>query len=135
VLVLTLLVLIWIADSGAYFAGRRWGRRKLAPVVSPGKTREGVYGALAGGLAWGGLAGWWLGLSAGRAAGLVALCLATVLASVVGDLQESLLKRRRGLKDSGRLLPGHGGVLDRIDSLTAGAPVFAVGLGLLGPLG
>jgi phosphatidate cytidylyltransferase len=131
-LLLFLLVLIWVADSAAYFAGRRWGRRKLAPVVSPGKTREGVYGALAGALAAGlGLA-WAMAGSLASAAGLVLLCLITVVLSVVGDLYESLLKRTRGMKDSGNLLPGHGGVLDRIDSLTAAAPAFALGLALLG---
>ncbi len=131
-LVLCLLLLIWIADSAAYFSGRRWGRRKLAPVVSPGKTLEGVLGALGGGLLWGLALAWWFGSGWGKQAGIVALCLITVLVSVYGDLYESLLKRRRGVKDSGRLLPGHGGLLDRIDSLTAAAPVFALGLILLG---
>jgi phosphatidate cytidylyltransferase len=133
-LMLFLLSLIWVADSGAYFAGRRWGRVKLAPLVSPGKTREGVYGALAGATIWGSGLAWLLGGGIGHAAGLVILSLVTVAASMVGDLYESLLKRRRGLKDSGALLPGHGGMLDRIDSLTAAAPIFAVGLALLGHL-
>jgi len=131
-LVLCLLLLIWIADSAAYFAGRRWGRRKLAPVVSPGKTLEGVVGAMGGGLLWGLLLAWWFGSGWVQQAGLMVLCLFTVLISVYGDLYESLLKRRRGLKDSGQLLPGHGGLLDRIDSLTAAAPLFALGLILLG---
>lgn len=131
-LVLFLMVLIWIADSGAFFAGRRWGRRKLAPLVSPGKTREGAYGALAGGLLWGLLLAALYGGSPLQQAGLLQLCLVTVAASIVGDLYESLIKRERGVKDSGRLLPGHGGILDRIDSLTAAAPVFALGLLLLG---
>ena len=131
-LVLFLLVLIWIADSGAYFAGRRWGRRKLAPLVSPGKTREGAYGALAGGLLWGGVLAAFYGVSAPQQGGLLLLCLLTVVASIVGDLYESLSKRERGVKDSGTLLPGHGGILDRIDSLTAAAPVFALGLYLMG---
>lgn len=131
-LVLCLLMLIWIADSAAYFAGRRWGRRKLAPVVSPGKTVEGVMGALAGGLLWGVALAWWFGATWPQRGGIVLLCVLTVLFSVYGDLYESLLKRRRGLKDSGRLLPGHGGLLDRIDSLTAAAPVFALGLIALG---
>jgi phosphatidate cytidylyltransferase len=132
-LVLFLLVLIWIADSGAYFAGRRWGRRKLAPLVSPGKTREGAYGALAGGLLWGGVLAALYGVSVPQQGCLVLLCLLTVVASIVGDLYESLSKRERGVKDSGSLLPGHGGILDRIDSLTAAAPVFALGLHLIGP--
>lgn len=131
-LVLSLLILIWIADSSAYFAGRRWGRHKLAPAVSPGKTREGAYGALAGGLCWGVTLAFWYAPTGGLGIGLVLLCLVTVLASIIGDLYESLIKRERGLKDSGALLPGHGGILDRIDSLTAAAPVFALGLYVLG---
>jgi len=133
-LVLFLMVLIWIADSGAYFAGRRFGRNKLAPVVSPGKTLEGVYGALAGGLIWSLVLVVYYGDSALHHIGLLLLCLLTVPASIVGDLYESLLKRERGVKDSGSLLPGHGGVLDRVDSLTAAAPVFAFGLILLDTL-
>lgn len=127
-LVLFLLVLIWVADSAAYFAGRRWGRAKLAPVLSPGKTRVGVYGALLGAAMCGALLAWGLGLGLPQAALAVAMCALTAFISVVGDLYESLLKRRRGVKDSGCLLPGHGGVLDRIDSLTAAAPVFALGV-------
>lgn len=130
-LVLFLLVLIWVADSGAYFAGRRWGRVKLAPAISPGKTREGVYGALAGSVACA-LALVWLRPDLGGPVALVPLCLLTCLVSVEGDLFESLLKRQAGVKDSGALLPGHGGVLDRIDSLIAAAPVFVSGLTLLG---
>jgi phosphatidate cytidylyltransferase len=130
-LVLFLMMLVWTADSLAYFVGRRWGRAKLAPAVSPGKTRAGVYGALGGAAAWGLLLG--LVLDLGVAGTLMAalLCALTVTVSVVGDLYESLLKRRRGLKDSSRLLPGHGGMLDRIDSLTAAAPVFVLGLGMI----
>jgi phosphatidate cytidylyltransferase len=127
-LVLFLLVLIWAADSLAYLAGRRWGRRRLAPAVSPGKTWLGVYAGLAGAAALGFVLAWQLGLARGHVALAVALCTATAAVSVVGDLFESLLKRRRGLKDSGRLLPGHGGILDRIDSLTAAAPLFVLGI-------
>jgi phosphatidate cytidylyltransferase len=132
ILVMFFLVLVWTADSLAYFVGRRWGRTKLAPEVSPGKTREGVYGAMAGALLWGLLLGWvrslgWPGMLMGAL-----LCGVTVLISVVGDLYESLLKRRRGVKDSSSLLPGHGGMLDRVDSLSAAAPVFVLGLTLLG---
>lgn len=131
-LVVFFLVLVWTADSLAYFVGRRWGRTKLAPRVSPGKTREGVYGAVAGAILWGLLLGWsrslgWSGMLMGAL-----LCGVTVLISVVGDLYESLLKRRRGVKDSSRLLPGHGGMLDRVDSLSAAAPIFVLGLALLG---
>lgn len=127
-LVLFLLTLVWVADSGAYFAGRRWGRSKLAPQVSPGKTWAGVYGALAGALLWGGLlARAYPDLSLAQQLGVLGLAVLTVVISIVGDLYESLLKRRRGLKDSGALLPGHGGMLDRIDSLLAATPVFALG--------
>ncbi len=130
-LVLFLLLLIWFADSAAYFAGRRWGGTKLAPVLSPGKTRAGVYGALAmasvGGLALGYL----LAPGIGGTVSAVLVCIVTVLISVAGDLYESLLKRRRGVKDSGQLLPGHGGLLDRIDSLIAAAPLFVLGLTLI----
>lgn len=131
-LVVGLLLLIWIADTAAYFAGRRWGRAKLAPVLSPGKTWAGLYGGLVGACLFGAGAAWVAGL--GWVAGplLVGLCAMTAFVSVVGDLFESLLKRRRALKDSGRLLPGHGGILDRIDSLTAAAPVFALGVLWLG---
>lgn len=131
-LMLFLLVMIWVADSGAYFAGKRWGRTKLAPGISPGKTLEGVAGALGGvvccGLIWSLLMGY--DLVTGTA--FVGLCLVTAVASIFGDLFESLMKRLRKLKDSGEILPGHGGVLDRIDSLTAAAPVFAAGLAALG---
>jgi phosphatidate cytidylyltransferase len=127
-LVMSLMMLIWIADSVAYFSGRRWGRRKLAPVLSPGKTWAGVYGALIGALVWGLLLVAHLPLSPGGGLLLLLLCASTALLSIVGDLFESLLKRRRGLKDAGSILPGHGGVLDRIDSMTAAAPLFALGL-------
>lgn len=127
-LVLFLLLLIWVADILAYFTGRRWGRAKLAPVLSPGKTRAGVYGALASAALCGVLAGWWMGLPPGSVMRLTLLCVLTAFISVIGDLFESLVKRRRDLKDSGQLLPGHGGVLDRIDSLTAAAPLFTLGI-------
>ncbi len=131
-LLLFVLMLIWSADVGAYFAGHRWGQRKLAPRVSPGKTREGVYGAMASALLWGLILVWWLDAGLETAPLILLLCLITMILSVVGDLFESLLKRQRGMKDSGTLLPGHGGMLDRIDSLTAAAPVFLFGLTLLG---
>lgn len=131
-LVLFLMVLIWVADSMAFFVGRAWGSKKLAPVLSPGKTREGVYGALAGAALCGVLLVRWLDATTLQALSLVLLCAVTAVISVVGDLFESWLKRRRGVKDSGRLLPGHGGILDRIDSLTAAAPIFALGMLWLG---
>ncbi len=129
-LLLFLLVLIWTADSAAYFAGRAFGRHKLSPQVSPGKTWEGAAGGLLGALACG-LAFHRLQLAAVPLPALLGLCLLTAAVSIGGDLWESLLKRQAGLKDSGTLLPGHGGVLDRIDSLIAAAPVFALGLRLL----
>jgi phosphatidate cytidylyltransferase len=97
-------------------------------VLSPGKTWAGVYGALIGALVWGLLLVAHLPLSPGGGLLLLLLCASTALLSIVGDLFESLLKRRRGLKDAGSILPGHGGVLDRIDSMTAAAPLFALGL-------
>lgn len=131
-LVLAAFVIVWAADIGAYACGRRFGRRKLAPAVSPGKTWEGVSGGLAAAGLVGALVAWRLGLPVGV---LLAIALVTALVSVLGDLNVSLFKRNVGLKDSGRLLPGHGGVLDRIDSLTAAVPVFALGLELAGLLG
>ncbi len=130
ILVLFLLVLIWVADSGAYFFGHRWGKTKLAPVVSPGKTREGLYGAMAGAVLSAFMLAWLL-VAWTQFHWLLLLCLVTVLLSVVGDLFESLFKRRAGIKDSGTILPGHGGILDRIDSVTAAAPLFLLGLTLL----
>lgn len=127
-LVLMLLVLIWGADSGAYFAGRAWGKNRLAPLVSPGKTWEGVYGALAIAAVVAVSGGFWLGLDWRTGVTLVLLSFLTVLFSIIGDLFESAIKRLAGVKDSGQLIPGHGGMLDRIDSITAAAPVFALGL-------
>ncbi|SHE64353.1 phosphatidate cytidylyltransferase [Modicisalibacter ilicicola DSM 19980] len=123
---LYVLLMVWLADIGAYFAGRRFGRRKLAPRVSPGKSWEGVYGGMVATalLAIGFAVA--LELSLGRGLGLMVTTLVVTLASVLGDLLESMFKRLRGIKDSGGLLPGHGGVLDRIDSLTAAVPLFAL---------
>jgi len=123
---LYVLLLVWLADIGAYFAGRRFGRRKLAPRVSPGKSWEGVYGGMAvtALLALGYAA--ILSLSVGDTLWLVVATVLITLVSVLGDLLESMFKRWRGVKDSGRLLPGHGGILDRIDSLTAAVPLFAL---------
>ena len=125
--VLFLLLLIWGADVGAYFAGRRWGRRKLAPAISPGKTWEGVAGAGAMTLILASIGAVVLGFGA-HWPGLIAICMMTIGFSIAGDLFESMLKRQCGIKDSGSLLPGHGGILDRIDSLTAAAPIFLFGL-------
>mgnify|MGYP001818405264 CR=1 FL=1 len=130
--VLCLFLLIWVADSGAYFAGRAFGNAKLSPFVSPGKTWAGAAGAMAGALVFAGLL-WFSGIgSSASLAGLLLLCLLVTAVSIGGDLWESRLKREAGVKDSGSLLPGHGGVLDRIASLLAAAPVFALGFGLIG---
>ena len=126
------LLVIMAADVGAYFAGHRFGRIKLAPSVSPGKTWEGVIGGLLFSLiiaiVGARLLGWPVAVVAPLAVGAAAF-------SVVGDLMESLMKRHSGLKDSGHLFPGHGGILDRFDSLTAGIPLLTLGLlqaGLVG---
>ncbi|HSV18013.1 MAG TPA: phosphatidate cytidylyltransferase [Casimicrobiaceae bacterium] len=132
-LVLAAMAIVWIADIAAYFSGRAFGRHKLAPLVSPGKTWEGVYGALAAvglyslclvPLAHGvGYAG---AVEPRTVAAWLAFAVAVAALSVVGDLFESWLKRNAGVKDSGRLLPGHGGVLDRIDALLAAMPPVAL---------
>lgn len=123
---LFVLLLVWGADIGAYFVGRGFGRRKLAPAVSPGKTWEGVAGGLAVTAALAAVFAVWQGLGLASGLALLGATLVVTLASVLGDLLESMLKRHRGIKDSSRLLPGHGGVLDRIDSLTAAVPLFAL---------
>lgn len=134
-LIVFLFIITWVADSSAYFAGRFLKQKfsspaALSPVVSPKKTWIGVYGALAGAS----LCGIGLWLSGWIEAGLiycVALCMIVTMLSVGGDLWESLVKRRVGAKDSGKLLPGHGGILDRVDSMLASAPVFAFGVNIL----
>lgn len=124
-LILTGLVIVWCADIGAFFVGRTLGRTRLAPRVSPKKTWEGV----AGGVALAMLAGLVAALAVGLpAALLVAIAGAMALISVVGDLGISMLKRYAGLKDAGVLLPGHGGILDRFDGVTAALPFFVLGL-------
>ena len=131
--VLFIMVLVWTADSGAYFAGRPWGKTKIAPHISPGKSLEGVLGGLAAVLlvsAASGVLVW--GLTGSRLFLWLVLCAVVTLVSVVGDLGESRFKRAVGVKDSGNLLPGHGGVLDRIDAFTAAAPFFLLGSMLLG---
>ena len=125
---LTVFLLVWGADIGAYFAGRRWGRHKLAPQVSPGKTWQGFAGALAVAAVVTGVATWYFQASPW----FPLVCFAAVLASVLGDLVESMFKRLADVKDSSQLLPGHGGILDRVDSVTAAAPVYAAGLLVIG---
>lgn len=132
---LYMLTLVWLADIGAYFSGRKFGKNKLAPSISPGKTWEGVFGGIGANLLWMLLIFWfggdWLAI------GLpfyLAIGVATILVSIVGDLFISVLKREAGAKDSGKLLPGHGGILDRIDSVIAATPVFVSGLVFAGSL-
>lgn len=131
-LILYNLCIVWAADIGAYFAGRQFGKRKLAPRVSPGKSWAGVYGGLASVFLLALLVSQWAGCNPLQATGLILISLLTAMVSVLGDLFESMLKRHRGLKDSSQLLPGHGGIMDRIDSLTAAIPVFALCMSLSG---
>ena len=128
IMLMFVLALVWVADIAAYFVGKRFGKNKLAPELSPGKSREGLWGALVASLILAVLGMRIFELDKSLWIYFGCLCLATALISVVGDLYESLLKRMAGVKDSGKILPGHGGVLDRIDSLTAAAPGFALGL-------
>ncbi len=131
--VLMVLVITWAADVGAYFAGRGLGRHKLAPRVSPGKTWEGAVGGVLLALLAALLMYFLFPLPSLPLVAMLSIAAVTVVFSVFGDLYESLIKRRRGVKDSGTLLPGHGGVLDRIDSLTATGTVFALGVYLMLP--
>ncbi|WAC63410.1 phosphatidate cytidylyltransferase [Pseudoxanthomonas sp. SL93] len=131
------LAIVWAADSGAYFAGRhfggRWfGTRKLAPRISPNKTIEGLLGGLAAGMLVAVAGALIAGAGAAQLPAVLLVAVFTVLFSVVGDLFESLLKRHVGAKDSGDLIPGHGGVLDRLDGVLAALPVFALGKELFG---
>jgi phosphatidate cytidylyltransferase len=127
--VLFALILVWVADIGAFFVGRRFGRTRLAPSVSPGKTWEGVLGGAIASALVAVLGSSWFDIPVQL---FLPLCLAVVAFSIVGDLTESLLKRFAGVKDSGSLFPGHGGVMDRIDSVTGAAPILFFGLVLLG---
>lgn len=127
--VLFAFVIVWAADTGAYFAGRALGRHKLAPSVSPGKTWEGAIGGMLLALGVAALAAGPLGAPMPQ---FVLLCAVVTAVSVVGDLTVSLFKRGAGVKDSGQIFPGHGGILDRIDSLCAAAPLLLLGLTTIG---
>lgn len=125
--VLLVFCLVWAADTGAYFAGRRFGKRKLAPSISPGKSWEGVIGGLLFSLVL--VYVWSLmnGVSQTEQLAFIIIAMIAVMVSVYGDLLESVFKRVSGIKDSGQILPGHGGIMDRLDSITAAGPVFVAG--------
>jgi phosphatidate cytidylyltransferase len=127
-MLLSLFILVWVADSGAYFTGRLLGNSKLAPAISPGKTMEGVYGALFASLLTALVISRIADFNINLSVAFMSIALFSVIFSIVGDLFESVAKRVAGVKDSGNLIPGHGGVLDRIDSLTAAAPLYLLGL-------
>lgn len=136
-IIVYVMLLIWGADTGAYFAGKAWGKAKLAPNVSPGKSWAGFWG----GLATTGLIAivfslsvnkWLSPMSVDDFTLLAIITFITAIISVMGDLVESMMKRHRGIKDSSQLLPGHGGVLDRIDSMASAVPVFAFFMLLFG---
>lgn len=123
-LLLYVMLLVWAADTGAYFSGRAFGKHKLASKVSPKKTLEGLAGGLVTAMLVGFLFSHFVDLAWPSMPALMTASLFAVLASALGDLNESMFKRTAGIKDSGKILPGHGGILDRIDSLTAAMPVF-----------
>lgn len=127
-MLLTIFALIWVTDGAAFFVGKRWGRRRLASHVSPGKTWEGVAGGLGSGTICAVIISNTVVLSDAARIAFIVIAVAAIVASVVGDLFESMLKRHIGVKDSGQILPGHGGVMDRIDGFVAAAPIFVAGL-------
>jgi len=131
-MVLYFLILIWVADISAYFIGKRFGKDKLSPDISPGKTIQGMYGALVSAVICGITLGVIFQFSWMSIIDFVLLSVLTVLISIYGDLFFSLIKRQRGVKDSGIIFPGHGGVLDRIDSIIAASPFFYAGITLIG---
>lgn len=125
-LILSIVLIVATADTSAYFAGKAFGRRKLAASVSPGKTWEGVVGGITACVVLSFIMALLIDIHLWRV--IAAIVVPTALVSVLGDLLESMVKRHCGMKDSGRILPGHGGLLDRIDGLTAAAPIFALAL-------
>lgn len=127
-LVIYLIFLVAATDTGAYFVGKAIGKNKLAPHLSPGKTLEGAKGGLAAALFWAVLGAWYFEFQGSAWFYFLLLSIVSAAVSIAGDLFESLIKREGGYKDSGNLLPGHGGVLDRIDGLLAALPVFVLGL-------
>lgn len=127
-LVLYLIFLVAITDSGAYFTGKAFGKNKLAPELSPGKTREGMFGGVAGAFVWSILGAMFFDLTSADFIYFILLSLVVAFMSVSGDLFESLIKREAGQKDSGNILPGHGGILDRVDGLIATLPLFVLGI-------
>jgi phosphatidate cytidylyltransferase len=129
---LAALMVVWAADSGAYFVGRHFGKHKLSPRISPNKTVEGLVGGMVAGVAAGVLVSLAAGATVGQLPAVALVALVAALFSVLGDLFESLLKRHAGVKDSGHLIPGHGGVLDRLDGVLAALPAFALGKALMG---
>ena len=131
-LIVYMFLMVWGADTGAYFAGKRFGKRKLMPHVSPAKSWAGIGGATLAVLLVSMITQQYLHFSQNLSFGIYILALVLLFVSVVGDLTESMFKRQCGIKDSGSILPGHGGIMDRIDSLTAAAPVFALCLILFG---
>lgn len=124
-ILLYVLLIVWVADTGAYFAGKAWGNKKLAPAVSPGKSWAGVWGGLAANVVLASVFAQIQGVDWLTTLQWVLVTLGVASVSVIGDLAESMYKRNEGIKDSSQLLPGHGGILDRIDSLNAAVPVFA----------
>ncbi len=134
-LIMCLMLLIWGADTAAYFAGKKWGKRKLASRVSPGKTWEGTIGGVLSTVVITICYVVFSNENISDGLMFIGLAILTVIASVFGDLMESLVKREAGQKDSGSILPGHGGVMDRIDSLTAASPIFVSGVIYLGLIG
>lgn len=130
--VMYFLALIWAADIAAYFTGKKFGKEKLAPLISPGKTIQGMYGAIASAFVCGVILALYYGYPLMIASDFIMLSMLTVLVSIYGDLFFSLVKRKKGVKDSGTILPGHGGVLDRIDSVIAAAPFYYAGIILIG---